>query len=327
MKTDTQYLILEFITENQPCSAHHLIELGISRQMVHRHLRKLLDNGKIIKKGIPPRVYYFIASSHTSPEVTLDKDIKHFIENNFLEVSPDGSLIYGLPGFLSWADKRGLNLQQSATDYVKIRRKYDKYQNDLGLIEGLSKLRSSFEETFLDGIYYFDFYSIERFGKTKLGKLLLHAKHAQSVKLMKEIVELIHDRFFAFIKEKKIDAVAFLPHSIHRNIQLLSTIQKALNIPLPQIKLFKITGEIPVPQKSLSKLSERIENAQKTIFVEFEKQEMPFYKNLLLIDDAVGSGASLNEVACKCRKKKIAKNIWGLAFVGSFKGFEVLHEI
>lgn len=319
--------IIAFIKTNQPCSAHQIAALGLSRQMVHRHLRKLLDEGVLVKKGMPPKVYYFIAPPEATIQWHSDSETKRFIEKNFLEVSPDGSLIYGQKGFLVWSQKRGLEVSRSALDYVAIRKKYDGYKNTFGLIDGMSKLKSSFEETFLDGIFYFDFYSIERFGKTKLGKLLLHAKHAQSVKLMKEIVDLVRDRFQGILEAKKIDAVAFLPHSIHRHIQLLCTIEKTLNIPLPRVKLFKISGEVPVAQKSLSKLSERIENAQKTIFVDFEKQEKPFYKNLLLIDDAVGSGASLNEVARKCREKNIAQHIWGVAFVGSFKGFEVLHEV
>lgn len=324
---NTQGLVLDFIKNHQPCSAHHIAVLDISRQMIHRHLRRLIEEGQIIKKGIPPRVFYFVAPPKKNTKVPMAPEMQSFIENHFLDVSPDGGLNYGVDGFLAWAEKRGIPAETAVKDYIAIRKKYDNYQNKLGLIDGLHKLQSSFQDVFLDGLYYFDFYSIERFGKTKLGKLLLHAKHAQSTKLMKEIVSLVSVRFFAFLKAKNIDAVAFLPHSIHRNIQLLSIIEKTLNIPLPKVKLFKITGEIPVAQKSLSKLSDRIENAQKTIFIDTEKQEKPFYKNLLLIDDAVGSGASLNEVARKCRKKNIAKYIWGLAFVGSFKGFEVLHEV
>jgi predicted amidophosphoribosyltransferase len=51
------------------------------------------------------------------------------------------------------------------------------------------------------------------------------------------------------------------------------------------------------------------------------------YKNLMLIDDAVGSGSTLNQIAGKVKTKNIAKNIIGLAIVGSFKGFDVITDI
>lgn len=49
-------------------------------------------------------------------------------------------------------------------------------------------------------------------------------------------------------------------------------------------------------------------------------------KNILLIDDAVGSGATLNEISEKL-KYKGAKKIIGYAIVGSYKGFEVIKEV
>lgn len=48
---------------------------------------------------------------------------------------------------------------------------------------------------------------------------------------------------------------------------------------------------------------------------------------LLLIDDAVGSGATLNETAKKLKQMGIAKRVYGFAVVGSLKGFEVIREV
>jgi predicted amidophosphoribosyltransferase len=47
----------------------------------------------------------------------------------------------------------------------------------------------------------------------------------------------------------------------------------------------------------------------------------------LLIDDAVGSGATLNQVAGKIKDKGVAQKITGLALVGSFKGFDVITDV
>ena len=52
------------------------------------------------------------------------------------------------------------------------------------------------------------------------------------------------------------------------------------------------------------------------------------FDNILLIDDAVGSGATLNETAAQIKRKKLCHGkIIGLAVVGSFKGFDVISEV
>ena len=76
-------------------------------------------------------------------------------------------------------------------------------------------------------------------------------------------------------------------------------------------------------QKSLSRIEERINNAEKT----FAVAESVKFNHLLLIDDAVGSGATLNQIAGKLKRKDIAKKVTGLAIVGSFKGFDVITDI
>jgi predicted amidophosphoribosyltransferase len=74
----------------------------------------------------------------------------------------------------------------------------------------------------------------------------------------------------------------------------------------------------------LNKLDDRIENARNTLIVEDNEQ----CENILLIDDAVGSGATLNETAAQIKSKKICRGkIIALAITGSFKGFDVISEI
>jgi predicted amidophosphoribosyltransferase len=50
------------------------------------------------------------------------------------------------------------------------------------------------------------------------------------------------------------------------------------------------------------------------------------YQTVLIIDDAVGSGATINEIAQKL-KARGAKKVIGFAIVGSYKGFEVIKEV
>lgn len=52
------------------------------------------------------------------------------------------------------------------------------------------------------------------------------------------------------------------------------------------------------------------------------------HDNILLIDDAVGSGSTLNETAKQIREKGVCDGkIIGLAITGSFKGFDVISEV
>jgi predicted amidophosphoribosyltransferase len=99
--------------------------------------------------------------------------------------------------------------------------------------------------------------------------------------------------------------------------------KRSLVLSVAEINIQKISGIIPVPQKSLSKLNERINNANNT-FAVFGNQK---FEKVLLIDDAVGSGATLNQIAQKIKEKGIAKTVVGLAVVGSFKGFDVITDI
>src|SRR5690554_4235180 len=103
----------------------------------------------------------------------------------------------------------------------------------------------------------------------------------------------------------------------------MKVLANGLKIPLPQVEIQKISGIIPVPQKSLNKLEERITNAENT----FAVKGLARYKNLLLIDDAVGSGSTLNQIAGKIKAKNIAQHITGIAVVGSFKGFDVITDV
>ena len=174
-----------------------------------------------------------------------------------------------------------------------------------------------------DELYYLDFYAIERFGKTKLGTLLHFAKQGQNKKLMRELFEEIKPALHDLIRQNKIDSVGFIPPTIKREVQLMGYMEKQLNLPLPHFKIVKISGEIVVPQKALSRLEDRIANAKASLLPEDKR---PF-KRLLLIDDAVGSGATINEVALKIKHQNPKIKITGLAITGSYKGFEVIQEV
>ncbi|MFA6387900.1 MAG: phosphoribosyltransferase family protein, partial [Patescibacteria group bacterium] len=126
------------------------------------------------------------------------------------------------------------------------------------------------------------------------------------------------------ILQYNIDGVGFIPPTIKREVQLMSVLAKQLDIKQEIISINKVINDVAVPQKTLTKIDERITNARNTIYVTERKK----FENILLIDDAVGSGATLNETAKKIRAQNLCTGkIIGLALTGSYKGFDVISEV
>lgn len=332
MITDTSIKILGYIRTNKQARAVDLVHhIGITNAAVHRQLNKLLNKGEIKKAGKPPTVFYTIKEKEKPIAVPVPKDIKEFIDKNYIYVSPSGEFLKGMEGFNRWAlainqEKYLLSL---ANEYVKVKKEANKFVAPNGWIDATaSKEKATFDETAIDKLLYKDFYSIEKFGKTKLGQMVLYAKTSQNTKIIASIVEEIRPVIEKIIQAYNIDTIGFIPPSIKRKVQLMTELKNRLQIRLPEIVLVKAyTGDVIVPQKSLSKLQERIENARNTIFIDVNKSAL-LSKNVLLIDDAVGSGATIHETAKKVKELLRPKGaIIAFAIVGSMKGFEVIREI
>ena len=326
MKTDTRQQILKFIENSGPLRVVQIVDrLQISPQAIHRHLKLLLEQGLVAKAGRPPLVLYSAPPKQLSfafPEA--GEEIEDFIEKEYLYVAPQGKIQPGLAGFRSWCLAIGqqdsyLTLAQA---YLKTRRKYMPQQGEP--IEASAKLKASLDQVWLDAVYYLDFWSLPQFGRTRCGHLLTLAKSGQHRQSIRELVSLSKVCLSNLIEGEKFDGIAFAPHSIPRKIPFLPNYEKGLEIQLPKISLLKaLVDGVPVAQKSLSKTWERVKNARETIFV---KDENLAAENVLLIDDALGSGATLNETAAKLKGKGV-RRVVGFVLVGSLKGFEVLSEV
>jgi hypoxanthine-guanine phosphoribosyltransferase/biotin operon repressor len=325
MDKKTSERIIEYIGRKGQASGNELSDfLGITTRAVRKQLANLLETGILNKIGTPPKVYYLInkKNSDVSGDIIFDKETKEIIENNFLLISPSGDRKSGVSGFIEWCEKRGEDPIKTSKDYISSYKNFNKYKKN-GLIDGKYKLKHTFKEVFLDKVFYLDFYSIERFGKTKLGQILLYAKQSQSKELIRELINEIKPQIEDVVKDMSVDAVGFIPPTVKREVQLMREIEKQLNLSTPVISLVKIKKEISVPQKTLTKLEDRVENAKSTIILDESRK----FKTVLLIDDALGSGATLNETAKKIKDRGIAHMVIGLAITGSFSGFEVISEV
>lgn len=315
-----------------------VLELNVSKQYVHRILNQLIENNEIERIGLPPKTIYKVVSRARNvydESIQLDAKVENvavfntdkltFLESNFLVITELGKMLTGIEAFENWCQKRKLPIEKTLNEYILTKDKYNQYIDKNGLISGLEKLKTTkgYDKIFMDELLYLDFYAIERFGKTRLGTILHYAKQGQNKMLMKMLIDAIKEKINTIISVYKIDAIAFVPPTIKREIQLMKVLANGLKINLPSIEIQKTGGIIPVPQKSLNKIEERINNAENTFVVKGNVS----YNTILLIDDAVGSGSTLNQIAGKIKNKQLAKTVIGLAIVGSFKGFDVITDV
>lgn len=324
MKTSEK--IVDYLQRNGQSATASLVDyLGITDRAVRKQLKNLLEEDKVIKAGRAPRVYYSANSINNSDIsfISIPKTIQGLIEEQFYYVSARGTVHVGYEGFLFWCKQRNLDPQKSAEQYSKTAQKYSLYKIN-GLIDGMYKMKTTFDEVYLDEVFYIDFYSIEIFGKTKLGQMLLFAKQSQSRDLIYDIADIVKPSVTGLISRYNIDGVGFIPPTVKRELQLIKLLRRRLSLNVREVSINKIKTPITVPQKTLTKLEDRIVNARETMSLDEKGQ----YNNILLIDDAVGSGATLNEVARKIRRKGVCKGkIVGLAITGSVKGFDVISEV
>jgi len=318
--------VLQYLVEKGEATPHEIAEsTGYSRQYVQRKLLDLLDNTQVIKIGKPPLVYYQIIEK---PKELVGENVEEsdrlFLEGQFIEITEDGRLLEGVEAFTYWCQKRKLPVVKTIEEYRKTLEKYTQFIDKDGFIDGTEKIKTTkgIETLHLNALYYLDFYAIERFGKTRMGQLLHFAKQGQNKKLSLQLIQLSDQKINQLIRNLKVEAVGFIPPTIRRDVQFMTLLEKKLQIDVPQIKLIKVKGEIVVPQKALSKIEDRILNARRSIVTSESKR----YNRILLIDDAVGSGATLNETAGKLKLRGVAKEVFGMAITGSFKGFEVITE-
>lgn len=306
---------------------------GLSPQIIHRTLLSLTEQGVVVKLGSPPKTIYRRIDKPTAIGQVNDPNIAllttaetDFLQQYFLLITETGQYLEGIDGFAIWCAKRHLPLKKTVHEYILTQQKYFQYKSNEGIIDGTDKIINTkgYAKIYLDRVLYLDFYAIERFGKTKLGTLLHFAKQGQNAMLMRIMISEMQTKIEALLQLRPdIDAVAYVPPTIQRKLQLMDFLNTNLKINLPHISIEKIQSAIQIPQKSLNKLEERINNADNS-FAIFENK---FYNKILLIDDAIGSGATMNQIARKLKSQRICKEIIGLAIVGSFKGFDVITDV
>ena len=316
--------ILEIIKQYGHIRAVDIVQKAkVSTKTTYKHLARLLDEDLIKKTGTTPKVFYSVKKEEEKFFASMDAD-EQLIEQNYIYVSPSGEMLRGIVGFYEWCRKNNFSKEKEKKYFVKSFKLTRKLKKD-GLISAKKSILSGKNDLYLDDIFFSDFYTFDHFGKTKLGQLVYLGKSSQNRKLIAEIAGMIKPAIENVIKKYDIKLICFIPPTIERKVQFMDVLKNKLKINLGEIKAIKISTDTKVPQKTLRKLEDRIINARETITV---SPNQKINSNILIIDDATGSGATLNETAKKIRnisEKKI--KIIGYSVVGSYKGFDVISEV
>lgn len=306
--------------------------LGKHRNLIHRYLNVLVEQKKVEKIWSSPRtVYRTLGETTPQTKDQIDFSINYqdaqILENEFFKLSSVGEKLIGKDWFAVRCHTRELDPQQKFANFIDIAQHVNSSKNECGLLDATPWFKTKMQEWVLHKLYYADQYKWMEFGRWKLAEITYHGKDSQNIVLIKQGIGLIKHQLECLISSEDIDAIAFTPHSRRREIQLLKELKKSIDTQgLPEIKLLKYAPNgIIIAQKSLKTRKERIENARRTIIL--QDHDLSAFKKVLLIDDFVGSGATLNETA-----KKIiaawAKKVIGFAFVGNLNlSYEVIREM
>ncbi|MCK5332746.1 hypothetical protein KAJ41_02700 [Candidatus Parcubacteria bacterium] len=300
-------------------------DVGLSS--AKKYVKKFVDEDVLNKFGSPPKkiIYTYISRKD---DYLFSPEQKKIIEKYYVYTTPEGRLLEGTRGFLYWAKNKSgrKDIGNLAEEYLNTRKKIYNNKTEVLMIDATEKLHHIFDnDVYITKLFHRDFDALPVFGKTALSQMIRTAKsgHTNQV-LMKKIVEKLQESLDLIVSQYDIDCVAFIPPTVARKTQLMTSIARQLRISCDKIAFSKEKTLIPIQQKSLKKMEDRILNAKKTIVVSSKKQ----YKSILLIDDVTGSGSTLNETAKKIISQNIAQKVYALTITGSAKAgvFDIISE-
>lgn len=315
------------------------LKLWKSRTIIHKYLKELVKQKKLKKVGKWPLTKYKIMNLELSTNNFVELDnilnsdfspdykITKILEDIFYKFTPEWKILQWFTGLKEWCNERKLDVEEKTTNYLSIYNHIQSLQDNCWLLNAKDTFWKHFEKVYLDNMYYADQYKRIEFWRWKLAEMTFYAKTSQNKDLINQSIGEIMLKLECFIKNEKFDAIAIIPWSIDRKNQLLQFLKIDLkSLQIPFINVIKYyANNIAIPQKSLKTREQRIQNARNTIFV--DDKNIKKYKKVLLIDDFVWSGSTLNETASKLKQEWI-KEIYGFAFVWNLNlEYEVINEV
>ncbi len=164
---------------------------------------------------------------------------------------------------------------------------------------------------------FVDFNSVGEMTNTVVSQKLQIAKKSQDRLLQLELFRETEQHIHEFITEHGIDAVAFVPGSTRAGIEFMAHWRKALDLPLPHVRLVRTADEKLLPKNSINLDTDQ--KAYNSYSVEVDDHRS--HQHILIIDDEVISGRTARAVASNMIKAEIAEqlSIFSLVYGGSFE--------
>ena len=315
----TKQKILDLLREQHlsPFDLQQLLD--ISASVVHTHLKSLLEMGLIEKFGSAPRVSYGACK----------KDAADYVNEHFLFQDALGNLRAGMEGFRLWSAQglKKLSFEEKVALYADRVLTAESHKQDgvFNLIGKLQKVVDVGEKMHLKEMACLSLRTLRDFGRTKMGIYVDIVKSAGSKKIVDIVLDFSVPLIVSYAKKHRINAVGFIPPTRRRSQQIMTALEDRFRkgpFRTAAIEIKKIRGDIPREQKTIRDLRDRIYNSDHTFFLS-PYAHLHNYKRILLVDDVIGSGATLNQVAKLLKKRGFAGEVFGLAVVGEEKGYSV----
>ena len=160
-----------------------VLMIDISRPVVQRYLKELLDEGYLEKHGTPPRVYYRAIDA-----------VSEIVQKSFVYKKSTGALLFGMDGFAMWAKDifESRSTEEGVNLYEKSFKEYVKGKTDSLFFE-MQPRKEVFQcGMILDKLLCLDLYNMFIAGKTKRTKmavLLETVKESGNRKRIQELIE------------------------------------------------------------------------------------------------------------------------------------------
>ena len=330
----TKQKILDLLEKTPEMTPGQLIiQLKLSPTIIYANLKLLLHQQKITKYGTTPNVIYALVAPEDQNSTVIDPAQeaiispaeKEYLNQNYMYIAENGVEIKGYPAFIYWASSKNKNkdLKTLVREWITVRKETAKYINNDGYLDMTDTTNRQFNH---DGLLYkvfvSDFYTLPNgMGKTLLGTQVYYAKMSEVLRLTMQIANQVKPTMEKIIALHKVTVVGYIPHSKKRKIQFIPKFKEFIDLSFrKEIVLTKTyPTEIRVEQKTLRSTKERENNARQTISL----TKIPALANndvVLLIDDLVGSGATVHEMAKKIKRINPQVVVIAYGIVGNADG-------
>ena len=302
----------------------------VTTRTIYRHLDLLIIQNEIIKRGKVPQVRYYVHTKPKNTDVHFSPEITRALHSEWYQISKTWEELIWTEWFITRCKKR----KNEPIDAAKRWHKHIRYIDNITTPHGIDAIKKLkwYGNDVLTNFWYGSIYALPEFGKTKPWTWMEIAKTHPSNKVFDKLIELINPYFQHIIHDFSIDWLCFAQPTAKRPKQIMNYLEKVLARDLPVLPLYKVPGFFP-PQKTLRKREERIANAQVSFAFKEIQMKKP-YSHVLIVDDAVWSGATLVEIWRKILQNNYAKKVSALSITGTangifdeFKHFEVLANV